>query len=50
MLLLIADGNFNNTIVRGLLRIKPGLDIVRVQDIGLFSADELTVLAWAAQE
>ena len=50
MLLLIADENFNNTIVRGLLRIKPDLDIVRVQDVGLFSADDPTVLEWAAQE
>jgi hypothetical protein len=50
MLFLIADENFNNTIVRGLLRIKPTLDIVRVQDVGLFSADDPTVLEWAAQE
>jgi hypothetical protein len=40
MLLLIADENFNNTIVRGLLRIKPSLDIVRVQDVGFSSADD----------
>ncbi len=50
MLLLIADENFNNTIVRGLLRLKPSLDIVRVQDVGLFSADDPTVLEWVAQE
>jgi len=50
MLLLIADENFNNTIVRGLLRLKPSLDIVRVQDVGLSSADDPTVLEWAAQE
>ena len=30
MLLLVADENFNNDIVRGLLRKKPDLDIVRV--------------------
>jgi hypothetical protein len=28
MLLLVADENFNNDIVRGLLRRKPDLDIV----------------------
>jgi Domain of unknown function (DUF5615) len=50
MLLLIADENFNNAIVRGLLRIKPDLDILRIQDVGLFSADDPTVLEWAAQE
>jgi len=50
MLLLRADENFNNTIVRGLLRRKPELDIVRVQDVGLAHADDPTVLEWAAQE
>jgi hypothetical protein len=50
MLFLVADENFNNAIVRGLLRVKPDLDIVRVQDIGLFSADDPTVLEWAANE
>ncbi len=50
MLLLVADENFNNTIVRGLLRVKSGLDIVRVQDVGLSSADDPDVLEWAAQQ
>jgi len=50
MLFLVADENFNNTIVRGLLRVKPDLDIVRVQDVGLFSVDDPTVLEWAANE
>ncbi|MBI5952723.1 MAG: DUF5615 family PIN-like protein [Chloroflexi bacterium] len=50
MLFLVADENFNNAILRGLLRIKPNLDIVRVQDVGLFSADDPTVLEWAASE
>jgi hypothetical protein len=35
LLRLAADENFNNDIVRGLLRRKPDLDIVRVQDVGL---------------
>jgi len=50
MRLLIADENFNNDIVRGLLRRKPDLDIVRVQDVGLSGADDATILEWAAQE
>lgn len=50
MLLLVSDENFNNDIVRGLLRRKPGLDIVRVQDVGLRGADDPTILEWAAQE
>src|SRR5919108_3417096 len=50
MLLLVADENFNNDIVRGLLRRKPDLDIVRVQDIGLSGADDASILEWTTQE
>jgi hypothetical protein len=50
MLLLAADENFNNDIVRGLLRRKPDLDIVRIQDVGLSGADDPTILEWAAQD
>jgi len=42
MLRLVADENFNNDIVRGLLRRKPDLDIVRVQDADLSGADDPT--------
>jgi hypothetical protein len=50
MLLLIADENFNNNIVRGVLRRKTDVDIVRVQDIGLSQADDPMILEWAAQQ
>jgi Domain of unknown function (DUF5615) len=50
LLRLAADENFNNDIVRGLLRRKPDLDIVRVQDVGLCGADDASILEWAAQE
>jgi hypothetical protein len=50
MLRLAADENFNNNIVRGLLRRYPNLDIIRIQDVGLSGADDPTVLEWAAQE
>lgn len=50
MLKLLADENLDNTIVRGLFRRNPMLDIVRVQDIGLSGQDDPTVLEWAAQE
>ena len=50
MLKLAADENFNNDIVRGLLRRRPTLDIVRIQDIGLSGANDPKVLDWAAQE
>lgn len=46
----LADENFDNTIIRGLLRRKPDVDVVRVRDVGLAGADDPTVLEWAAQE
>ena len=49
MLRFVADENFNNDIVRGLLRRAPELDIVRVQDVELSGADDPTVLDWAAR-
>lgn len=45
-----SDENFNNDIVRGLLRRKPDLDIVRMQDAGLSGANDPDVLEWAASE
>jgi hypothetical protein len=50
MLRLAADENFNNDILRGLLRQNPSLDIVRLQDVGLSGADDSAVLEWAAGE
>jgi hypothetical protein len=50
MLRFAADENFNNDIVRGLLRRHPDLDIVRIQDVGLSGADDASVLDWAARE
>jgi hypothetical protein len=47
---LAIDENFNNDIVRGLLRRRPDLDMVRIQDVGLLGADDPTVLEWAATE
>ncbi len=48
MLRLLADENFNGYSVRGLLRRRPGLDLVRIQDVGLAKSDDPTILAWAA--
>ncbi|HJQ35042.1 MAG TPA: DUF5615 family PIN-like protein [Pyrinomonadaceae bacterium] len=47
---LATDENFDNRILRGLLRRRPGLDIVRVQDVGLAGWSDADVLAWAARE
>lgn len=50
MLRFAADENFNNDIVRGLLRRKPDLDIVRIQDVALSGVHDATVLEWCAKE
>jgi hypothetical protein len=50
VLRLGADENFNNDIIRGLIRRKPDVDIVRVQDVGLSGADDPDVLEWAARQ
>lgn len=50
MLRLAADENFNNDIVRALLRRKPDLDLMRIHDVGLRGADDPTRWEWAAQE
>lgn len=49
MLPLGVDENFNNNIVRGMLRLCPDVDVVRVQDVGLSGADDPAVLEWAAR-
>lgn len=46
---LLVDEDFDNDILRGALRRLPGLDVVRVQDIGLAGANDPAVLDWAAQ-
>ncbi|ELR99963.1 DUF5615 family PIN-like protein [Gloeocapsa sp. PCC 73106] len=47
---LLTDENFNGSILRGLIRRLPGLDLVRIQDVGLLHADDSTILEWAANE
>ena len=46
----LADENFDHTIVRGLIRRKPDIDLIRVQDVGLSGEDDPIVLEWAAEE
>ncbi len=50
MLKLLADENFDNTIVRGLLIRRDNLDMIRVQDVGLSGKDDPFILAWAAND
>lgn len=48
---LLLDEDFNNDILRGLLRRKSDIDIMRVQDIDeIAGAADPMVLEWAAQE
>lgn len=50
MISFLADENFDGTIIRGLLRHNPKVDIVRVQDVGLTAAEDPRVLKWAAEQ
>jgi len=50
MIKFVADEDFDNRILRGLLRHQPDLEIVRLQDTLLAGADDPTILEWAAQE
>ena len=50
MIALAFDENFNNDVIRGLLRRNPALDVVRIGDAGLAGLDDPAVLAWAAHE
>jgi hypothetical protein len=50
VLLLAADEDFNNRILRGVRRRNQYVDIVRVQDAGLSGAKDPKVLEWAAEE
>lgn len=45
-----ADENFDNRILRGLQRVKPELDVIRIQDTEMAGADDPTLLAWVASE
>jgi hypothetical protein len=47
---LLADEDFNNDLVRGLLRRVPAADLVRVQDLGLRGATDDAVLSRAAAD
>lgn len=50
MLRLLADENFNRDLVRGVLRRRPQLDLVRAQAHDLSQTPDPQILAWAAGE
>src|SRR6266851_9594768 len=50
MLRLLIDEDVHGDIVDGLRRRQPGLDLVRVQDVGLRHTPDPIILEWAAQQ
>ncbi|HVU10528.1 MAG TPA: DUF5615 family PIN-like protein [Phototrophicaceae bacterium] len=50
MIRFLADENFNGKIVRGILRVHPDADIMRVQDTDLYQSADPRVLEWAAEQ
>jgi hypothetical protein len=48
MMRFLADENFNNDVLRGILCAYPDLDIVRVQDTAFAGVDDPALLAEAA--
>lgn len=50
MIAFLADENFNNRILRGLLRIEENIDIIRVQDTNYYKAKDTAILAFALAE
>jgi len=47
---LATDENFDHTILRGLLRKQPDLNIVTIQSAGLSGCTDVQVLEWAASQ
>jgi len=50
MIGLAFDENFNNDVLRGLLRRNAKLNVVRAQSAGMQGKDDPAILAWAAAE
>jgi predicted nuclease of predicted toxin-antitoxin system len=50
MIKLISDENFDEDIVRGLVRKLPELEVVRVHEVDLAATPDPVILAWAAAE
>ena len=50
MIRFVIDEDFDNRILRGLLRYKPDLDIIRIQDTHLAGRTDPEILEWAFQE
>jgi len=49
MIPLLTDENVRASIIRALLQERPGLNLVRVDEVGLRATDDRKILAWAAE-
>ena len=50
MLRFVTDEDVHGELIRGLQRREPGLDLVRVQDVGLDHTPDPLILEWAAMQ
>jgi len=50
VLAFLADENFNRSIIKGLQRLEPDVDILRVQDTEIAEANDTIVLDFALQQ
>jgi predicted nuclease of predicted toxin-antitoxin system len=50
MLRLLSDEDVRGYLYGALMRAHPGIDLVRVQDVGLRTASDPVILGWAAAE
>lgn len=44
----LTDQDFNDIIIRGVERLEPSIDFLRIRDVGLAEAPDAEVLAYAA--
>lgn len=47
---LLADENFNQHIVRAIRRLRPAIDLVSAQEVGLGKVSDPDILEWAANQ
>jgi hypothetical protein len=45
----LADQDFNEAVLEGVLRTEPSIQIMRLREVGLRKSDDASVLEWAAQ-
>ena len=50
MITLVSDENFDDDILRGVVRRLPELDVVRVHECGLAETPDPVILQWAAEQ